>query len=153
RVRARQALAALLEARRKEQQAAQYIAVRRIAAAELAARAEQMRGHVERLERDRADLLVEASRQEAERARREAERLRVQAQIQAEEAERLRAEAEAAAQAREQAENMVIDLGGAEARRLRAERARAAELARQEAELLRQEQDEDGDGGGDDSPR
>lgn len=138
RLQARQALTALLEASRRERPAAEYIATRRIAAAELAARTEAMRRDVERMDRDRSDLMVEASRQEAERARREAERLRVEAQIQAEEAQRLRAEAEAAAAARQQAEDLVIDVGGAEAQRLKAARAREAELARQEAELMGQ---------------
>lgn len=152
RLRARQALTALLEAGRSERADAQYVASRRVAAAELAARAEAMRREVDRLERERADLLVEASRQDAERARQEAERLRVQAQIQAEEAQRLRAEAEAAALARQQAEDLIIDVGGAEAQRLKAARAREAELARQEAELLRQAEGDD-EGGQDESPR
>lgn len=138
RLQARQALATLLEASRRERPGAEYIANRRIAAAELAARTEAMRREVDRMDRDRSDLMVEASRQEAERARQEAERLRVQAQIQAEEAQRLRAEADASAMARQQAEDLVIDVGGAEADRLKAARAREAELARQEAELLGQ---------------
>lgn len=136
RLQARQSLSALLAASRRDRPAAEYIATRRIAAAELAARTEAMRRQVDRLDRDRSDLMVEASRQEAERARQEAERLRVEAQIRAEEAERLRAEADASAMARQQAEDLVIDVGGAEAERLRAARAREAELARQEAELL-----------------
>jgi hypothetical protein len=153
RLRARQALSALLEAGRRERADAQYVAVRRIAAAELAARTEAMRRQVDQLERDRSDLLVEASRQDAEQARREAERLRVQAQIQAEEAQRLRAEADAAARARQQAEDLIIDVGGAEAERLKAARAREAELARQEAELLSEGQDDEGSGEEDESPR
>ncbi len=136
RLQARQALAGLLEAGRRERPNAEYIATRRIAAAELAARTEAMRREADRLDRDRSDLMVEASRQEAERARQEAERLRVEAQIQAEEAQRLRAEADASAMARQQAEDLVIDVGGAEAQRLKAARAREAELARQEAELM-----------------
>lgn len=143
RLQARQALARLLEAGRRERPDAQYIASRRVAIAELAARTEAMRRETDRLERDRSDLLVEASRQEAERARQEAERLRVEAQIQAEEAQRLRAEAQAAALARQEAEDLVIDVGGAEAEKLRAARAREAELARQEAELMSEGQDEE----------
>lgn len=143
RLQARQAMAALLEASRRERPDAQYLASRRVAIAELAARTEAMRRELDRLERDRSDLLVEASRQEAERARQEAERLRVEAQIQAEEAQRLRAEAAAAALARQEAEDLVIDVGGAEAERLKAARAREAELARQEAELLSEGQDDE----------
>ncbi|MDG6348875.1 hypothetical protein QAA18_09025, partial [Luteimonas sp. 8-5] len=52
------------------------------------------------------------------------------------EAERLRAAAEAEAAARQKAEEVILDVGGAEARKLRAARKRAAELARQEAELM-----------------
>lgn len=144
RLQARQALSALLEAGKRQRAGAQYVASRRIAAAELAARTELLRRETDRLDRDRSDLLVEASRQEAERARQEAERLRVEAQIQAEEAQRLRAEAEAAALARQQAEELIIDVGGAEAEKLKAARAREAELARQEAELM-SEQAGDGD--------
>lgn len=147
RLQARQALSALLEAKRAQRDAAQYVASRRVAAAELAARTEQMRREVDRLERDRSDLLVEASRQEAERARREAERLRIEAQIQAEEAQRLRAEAEAAQQARVQAEDLIIDVGGAEAARLKAAREREAELRRREAELMAEDPPGADDGG------
>ena len=43
---------------------------------------------------------------------------------------------EAASAAQQDAENLVIDVGGAEADRLRAARARDAELARREAELM-----------------
>lgn len=143
RLQARQALAALLEASKRQRPGAQYVASRRIAVAELAARTEALRRQTDRLERDRSDLLVEASRQEAERARQEAERLRVEAQIQAEEAQRLRAEAEAAAMARQQAEDLIIDVGGAEAERLKAARAREAELARQEAELMSEQAADD----------
>ncbi|HEX2083128.1 MAG TPA: hypothetical protein VHF86_06560, partial [Xanthomonadaceae bacterium] len=67
--------------------------------------------------------------------------------------QRLRAEAEAAAQARQQAEDLIIDVGGAEAERLKAARAREAELARQEAELLSEGQDDGGSGEEDESPR
>lgn len=136
RLQARQSLDVLLQASRKERPDAQYIASRRVAIAELAARTQLMQRALDRLERDRSDLMVEASRQDAERARQEAERLRVQAQIQAEETARLREEAMAAQQARQQAEDLVIDVGGEQARRLKAARAREAELARQEAELM-----------------
>jgi hypothetical protein len=143
RLQARQALATLLEAGKRQRPGAQYVASRRIAVAELAARTEALRRETDRLDRDRSDLLVEASRQEAERARQEAERLRVEAQIQAEEAQRLRAEAEAAALARQQAEDLIIDVGGAEAEKLKAARAREAELARQEAELMSEQAADD----------
>jgi hypothetical protein len=120
----------------KLRDAALQRAGRRIEIAELAARTEATRREIDRLDRQRSELLVEASRQEAERARQEAERMRVQAQIQAEEAQRLRLAAEAEAAARQQAEDVILDVGGEEAAKLKAARERDAELARQEAELM-----------------
>lgn len=136
RLRARQAVDAVAAARSKDRAAAAVIAARRVAIAELAARGELIERDVRRMDQARSDLLVEASRREAERARQESERLRVQAQIQAEEAERLRASAEAEAAARQQAEEVILDVGGQQAEKLKAARQRDAELARQEAELV-----------------
>jgi hypothetical protein len=136
RLQARQALQALAEAGSKQRAAAASLASRRVRIAEVAARSALVSRELARLDLVRSELLVEASRREAERARQEAERLRIQAQIQAEEAERLRAAAEAEAAARQKAEEVILDVGGAEARKLRAARKRAAELARQEAELM-----------------
>ena len=104
--------------------------------AEIAA-TEAIRREIDQLDRDRADLMVEASRQEAARARAEAERLRVQAQIQAEEAERLRMAVEAEHGARQEVEGVLEGVASDQAARLRAARARQAELERREAELLR----------------
>lgn len=136
RLQARQAVEALATVRSSQRANATVLAARRVSVAELAARNELMQREIDRLDRTRSELLVEASRREAERARQEAERLRVQAQIQAEEAQRLRAEAEAAALARQQAEEVIIDVGGEQAAKLKAARKREAELARQEAELM-----------------
>ena len=137
RLRAHQALDVALAIRStKLRDAALQRAGRRIEIAELAARTEATRREIDRLDRQRSELLVEASRQEAERARQEAERMRVQAQIQAEEAQRLRLAAETEAAARQQAEDVILDVGGEEAAKLKAARERDAELARQEAELL-----------------
>jgi hypothetical protein len=137
RLRAHQALDAALAIRNaKSRDAALQRAGRRIEVAELAARTEATRREIDRLDRQRSELLVEASRQEAERARQEAERMRVQAQIQAEEAQRLRLAAETEAAARQQAEDVILDVGGEEAAKLKAARERDAELARQEAELM-----------------
>ena len=93
---------------------------------------------VDRLDRERSELLVEASRRDADRARAEAERLRVQAQIQAEEAERLRQAADQEALARQEAEGLLDNVANQQASKLRAARERDAELARKEAELLGQ---------------
>lgn len=137
RLRAQQAFDAALAIRGgKRRDAALRTVDRRIAIAELAARTEATRREVDRLDRQRSELLVQASRQEAERARQEAERMRIQAQIQAEEAQRLRAAAQAEAAARQQAEDVILDVGGEEAAKLKAARDRDAELARQEAELM-----------------
>lgn len=143
RLQARQAVDALATVRSKERQPATVVAARRVAIAELAARSELIEAAVRRLDQARSELLVEASRREADRARQEAERLRVQAQIQAEEAQRLRATAEAETAARQQAEEVIIDVGGQQAEKLKAARKREADLARQEAELLQAQKDND----------
>lgn len=136
RLQARQAIDRLLAARSRDRANALYVAERRVETAEVAAGNELTRREIERLDRERSDLLVEASRRDAERARQEAERLRVQAQIQAEETERLRLAAEQEAAARQQAEGVLDDVAGAQAKKLRAARQRQAELARREAELM-----------------
>ncbi|MDQ2703479.1 MAG: DUF4398 domain-containing protein [Pseudomonadota bacterium] len=140
RLQARQALDALAEAGSKQRATAAALAARRVRIAELAARSALVSRELARLDQLRSELLVEASRRDAERARREAERLRIQAQIQAEEAQRLRATAEAETAARLKAEEVILDVGGAQARKLRAARNRAADLARQEAELMAAQQ-------------
>ena len=129
RLQARQALLALDTVSRRDLAAAMTRAERRVAVAEQAARIEASRREIDRLERVRAELLVEASRRDAERARAEAERLRLQAQVQAEEAARLRAQAEQA--------TAVLDGARQEQdERVAAARRKEAELARQEAELV-----------------
>ena len=137
RLRARQALEALASVRGAQATAdARQVAEWRVETAEVAAATELARREIDRLDRERSELLVEASRQDAARARAEAERLRIQAQIQAEEAERLRLEAEMESGARQRAEGVLDDVAKAQAARLRATREREAELKRQEAELL-----------------
>lgn len=133
---AQQAIAVLVKARGKQRESALYIADRRVEIAETAARAESARREVDRLERTRSELLVEASRREAARARQENERLRVQAQIQAEEAERLRLAAEAETLARQDAEDMLTSVAGQQTAKLSAARQRELRLAREEAELV-----------------
>ncbi len=136
RLRAQQAVDALAAANSRARDAAARIADRRVGIAELAARTQATRREIDRLQRSRSELLVEASRQEAERARQESERLRVQAQVQAEEAQRLREQADAATAARQQAEEVINDVGATEAAKLKAARDKEAALARQEAELV-----------------
>jgi outer membrane protein OmpA-like peptidoglycan-associated protein len=133
---AQQAIALLAKARGKQRDSALYLADRRVEIAETAARAEAARREVDRLDRTRSELLVEASRRDAARARQEAERLRIQAQIQAEEAERLRFAAEAETLARQDAEDMLTSVAGQQTAKLSAARQKEAQLARQEAELM-----------------
>jgi len=135
RLRARQAVDTLATVRSRQREQARQIAERRVETAEIGARTEAARREADRLDRERSDLLVEASRQDAERARQEAERLRIEAQIQAEETQRLRAAAEAEASARQQAEEVILDVTGDQAARLSAAREKEAALARREAEL------------------
>ena len=136
RLQARQALEAATNARSSQRAVAAEVAGRRVAIAELAARTGAARSRIDQLDRERSQLLVEASRQDAARARAEAERLRMEAQIQLEDAQRLRAAAEAESMARPEAEEVILDVAGEQSARLAAAREREAELARQEAALL-----------------
>lgn len=136
RYRARQAIDAAAQSRSRDRVEAIRIADRRVETAEIVVRTQLAQRELDRLDRERSDLLVEANRREADRARAEVERLRVQAQIQAEEAERLRQAADQEAAARQQAEGLLDDVAGKQAAKLRAARERDAELARKEAELL-----------------
>lgn len=136
RLQAQQAVEALAKAGRRQRAEADYLAQRRVEVAELAAHTEATRRDIDQLERERSELLVEASRRDAEAARAELERLRVQAQIQAEETERLRQQAAADAAAVQDAEAAIAGAADAQAARLRAAREREARLAREEAELL-----------------
>ncbi len=136
RLQARQALQALEQARSSKRGVALKVAQARVETAEVAARTAVTRAEIDQLDRERSELLVEASRREAARARHEAERLRIQAQIQAEEAARLREQADEDAAARADFEGALDSVASSEAAKLRAARQRAAELARQEAELM-----------------
>lgn len=136
RLRARQAIDAVRTARGRDRAWTLRIADRRVETAEIVTRSQLAQREIDRLDRERSELLVEASRRDADRARAEAERLRVQAQIQAEEAERLRLAADQEAQARAEAEGLLDNVAGQQAAKLRAARERDAELARKEAELL-----------------
>jgi outer membrane protein OmpA-like peptidoglycan-associated protein len=136
RLQARQAVQALDEARSRDREAARYVAERRVRIAEVSAANQVMQRELDRLDRQRSDLLVEASRQDAARARAEAERLRIQAQIQAEEAERLRLQTQTDADAMQDIESALQGVAGVQQARLAAAREREAALARQEAELM-----------------
>jgi hypothetical protein len=135
RLQARQAVQTLQTAKRKQRPLALQIARIRVETAERAAGTESAGAELQRLEIERGELLVEASRRDAERARAEAERLRVEAQIQAEEAARLRTAVEDEARNRQEAEGLLDTMAAGETEKLRLAREREAELARQEAEL------------------
>lgn len=136
RLSAQQAVVALDKARRSKREAADYLAWRRVVIAELTARTEATRRDIDQLDRERSELLIEASRRDAEAARAEAERLRVQAQIQAEEAERLRQQAAQSDLAMQDVEAALSGVTDVQAAKLKAAREREAKLAREEAELV-----------------
>ncbi len=138
RLQARQAIDALANARSRQRDAAYYVADRRVRIAEVAVGTAVMQRQIDRLERERSELIVEASRRDAAQARAEAEHLRIQARIQAEEAARLRQQTTTDAEAMQDIESALQNVAGAQAAKLKAARAREAELARQEAELLEQ---------------
>jgi len=136
RLQARQAVSTLDQAAKRDRPGALYVAERRVAIAESAARTQAMQRQVDQLDRERAELLVEASQRDAANARAENERLRLQAQMQAEEAERLRQQSEADAVAMQDVESALKGVAGAQTARLNAARDRQAKLAREEAELV-----------------
>jgi len=136
RLQARQAVTTLDQAAKRDRSGALYVAERRVQVAESSARSQSMQRELDRLDRERAELLVEASQQDAARARAENERLRLQAQMQAEEAERLRLQSEADAASLQDVETALKGVAGAQAARLNAAREREAKLAREEAELV-----------------
>ena len=136
RLQARQALAAVETSSSRNRQAAAALAERRVDIAEQAARIEAARRVTDTLQRERSELLVEASRRDAERARAETERLRMQAQMQAEEAARLRAAVDAESSARQEAEAVLDGAQIDQRARVAAAREKEAALARQEAELV-----------------
>lgn len=131
RLQARQAMADARDARRRDREHKLALAGVRIETARLAAEAELLQDQVLQLDRERDQIMLEASRREAERARRESERLRLQALAREEAVQRELARAEAERLAALEA----AEAETAQARKLADARAREAELARREAEL------------------
>lgn len=136
RLQAQQAINTLAEAKRRDHDEARFLADRRVEIAEIAVRTALARRELDRLEQTRNDLLIEASRRDAARARQEAERLRLQSQMQAEEAEQLRQAAEAETLARQDAEQALNSVAARKASKISADQQKAAQLAREEAELM-----------------
>ncbi len=134
RLRASQAIDALELADKKQRDHRLFMAQTYLKNARVAAEAEVLEQRGLALDRERDQIMLEASRRDAELARREAERLRMQSMARAEENARLQqiaeiervASEESLSQARAEADK---------ARELAAARAKEAALARKEAEL------------------
>jgi outer membrane protein OmpA-like peptidoglycan-associated protein len=120
-----------------------YMADRRIQIARTVAQREQLERELDRLGKERNELLVQASQMEAEQARREAERARMMSQATAEDAERAREEA---LEARQREAESVRSAQQAQdeadqAKALAASSSTAAQLARREADLALEQAD------------
>jgi outer membrane protein OmpA-like peptidoglycan-associated protein len=134
RLKARQALAALQAAHSRDREQALYLAQHRVDAADAAAHAELLEQQSAQLDRERDQIMIQASQLAAEQARREAEILRLQQQASEEESQRLAQAAEAERIASAQAISNA-QAASAQARKLADARGREAQLARKEAEL------------------
>jgi len=137
RFKAAQAVAALQVARSRDRAHALVLAEAWVAAAQDAAQAEALIEQSRQLDRERDQMMVDASRRDAELARREADRLRMQALAREEEAARL---AQQQDEDRLAAETSAADAEAANAQatqamKLAEARKRETELARREAEL------------------
>ncbi|MFT3807140.1 OmpA family protein [Arenimonas sp.] len=134
RLKARQAVASLQTARRSDREHALFLANRWVEAAVASARAELLQQQAAQLDRERDQIMLEASRRDAERARREADDLRRQTLAREEEAQRLAEQVEAERLASQQT-TADAEEEARQARKLADARGREAELARKEAEL------------------
>jgi outer membrane protein OmpA-like peptidoglycan-associated protein len=134
RYKARQALAVLQAARSRDRAHALYLAEAWVQAARDAAQAEALLQQGVQLDRERDQILLEASRREAADAQREAEHLRQQQMLREEEAAR-EAEAGQLAMAQATADTQAASAQASQAMKLADARAKEAELARKEAEL------------------
>ncbi|KFN42625.1 OmpA family protein [Arenimonas oryziterrae] len=134
RLKARQAIAVLQAARSRDREHALFLAERWVQAAQAAAQAESLQRQSVQLDRERDQIMVEASRRDAELARHEADRLRLQSLAREEEAERL-AETNEAERLAGVASTEAANAQAAQARKLADARARETALARKEAEL------------------
>jgi outer membrane protein OmpA-like peptidoglycan-associated protein len=130
RLRAQQAIEALSSASRRERPDMLLVAERRLDIARAAAESEAWQQQIAQLERERDQILLEASRRDAEAARLEAEKLRLQSLARAEETERAQ---EAAASAIALSELSTAE--AEQAKRLAEAQSQEAALARREADL------------------
>lgn len=138
RFKAAQAVATLQAARSRDRAHALVLAEAWVAAAQDAAQAEELLEQSRQLDRERDQILVDASRRDAELAGREADRLRMQALAREEEATRLAQQQEEDRLAAEMsaADADVANAQASQAMKLAEARARETELARREAELV-----------------
>ncbi len=138
RFKAAQAVANLQVARSRERAHALILAEAWVAAAQDAAQADVLLEQSRQLDRERDQIMVEASRRDAELARREADRLRMQALAREEEAARLAQQQEEDRMAAEMsaADADAANAQATQAMKLADARARETELARKEAELI-----------------
>lgn len=137
RFKARQALVALQAARSRNRDHALVLAEAWVEAAQATAQAELLLQQSAQLDRERDQIMLEASRRDAELARREADRLRLQSLAREEEAQRLAVSME---QDRLAVEQSAVDVEAANAQasqalKLADARARETLLARKEAQL------------------
>jgi outer membrane protein OmpA-like peptidoglycan-associated protein len=137
RLKARQALAQYVSAKGKAREQALFVANKRVETAQAAAQAELLVNQAEQLDRERDQIMLQASQRDAEMARREADQLRLQNMARQEEAERLSQAVVDERAAREQstANAQLSNAQAIQARKLADARAREVDLARKEAEL------------------
>jgi len=134
RFKARTALAALANAKSRDRDHLAYIANARVAAAEQAAQAESLFAQSGQLDRERDQIMVEASKRQAEAAQREADRLRREAMAREEEQQRANEQA-AVERATLEQQSQHADAAAEQAMKLADARAEETRLARKEAEL------------------
>ncbi len=137
RFKARQAVTQFVSAKGKVREQALFIANKRVETAQAAAQVELLAKQAEQLDRERDQIMLQASRRDADMARREVEQLRLQNMARQEETERLAQAVDDERTAREQS-NADAQLSGAQAvqaRKLADARAREVDLARKEAQL------------------
>ncbi|MEO8002767.1 MAG: OmpA family protein [Arenimonas sp.] len=137
RLKARQAVTQLASAKGKAREQALYVASKRVETAQAAAQAELLANQALQLDRERDQIMLQASQRDAEMARREADQLRLQNMARQEETERLSLAVEEERTAREQstADAQLSSAQAIQARKLADARAREVELARKEADL------------------
>lgn len=150
RFKARQAVTQFVSAKGKGREQALFIANKRVETAQAAAQAELLTKQAEQLDRERDQIMLQASRRDADMARREVEQLRLQNMARQEETERLSQAVDDERTAREQsnADAQLSSAQAVQARKLADARAREVDLARKEAELasmLASENVSDGD--------